>query len=321
MKEQQVYSWFKINLPRIAPKSPVKQNLDKYTMDAANINNEQGYFVRALKGQKESAPVRTCLYLESSNSKQVVHNIVIAEEDSEMNVITGCIAKHGIGRALHEGITEFYLKKNSKVTFTMVHEWEDTIEVRPRTAIVLEDNATFINNYIVLKPVRSIQSNPIAYLNGNIGRVLFQTIINGKKDSFIDVGSRAILNGKNTSAELITRAIGNDGSTIIARGFIAGHGSNSKGHLECRGMLLSKNARIQSIPELLATNSEVEITHEAAVGKISQEEIQYLQARGASEEEATSIIINGFLSFDFSELPIEIANETKRLIAQTRNAS
>ncbi len=306
----QQYSW-----------NAVKADTDKYTKDAAATADVQGYFIHSMPGKKVTAPVQTCLYVEGGRSKQVVHNIVIAEEGSEMNIITGCAAHSKIERALHEGISEFYVKKNAKITFTMIHEWQENLEVRPRSAIVLEEGATFINNYIALKPVSSIQSNPIAYLNGDGSKVMFQTIIYGKGNSRFDLGSRAILKGQNTSAEMISRVITKDNANVIARGLIVGEGTNCKGHLECRGLLLSKTSRIDSIPELDAKNPDVDITHEAAVGKISQDEVNYLMTRGASEPEAVSMIISGFLSFDLTVLPPEIAAEVQKLIDQTMNAS
>ncbi|NMC08592.1 MAG: SufD family Fe-S cluster assembly protein [Candidatus Lokiarchaeota archaeon] len=310
----QKYDWLKDYSWKV-----IKPETDKYTMDTASAPAEivQGYFIHGLQGKIERAPVQTCLYVESKNSKQVVHNIVIAEEGSEINIVTGCVAHGGVGRAMHEGITEFYVKKNAKITFTMIHEWQEQMEVRPRTAIILEEGASFINNYIALKPVSSIQSNPIAYLNGDNSRVMFQTILYGKGNSKMDLGSRAILKGKNTSAEMISRIITTDNADIIARGLIIGEAAGAKGHLECRGLLLSNTSRIDSIPELDAKNPDVNITHEAAVGKISQDEINYLMARGATEDEATSMIINGFLSFDLSQLPPEIAKDTKKLVDQT----
>jgi Fe-S cluster assembly scaffold protein SufB len=154
-------------------------------------------------------------------------------------------------------------------------------------------------------------------LNGDNSRVMFQTILYGRGNSKMDLGSRAILKGKNTSAEMISRIITTDKADIIARGLIVGDAPGAKGHLECRGLLLSNASRIDSIPELDAKNPDVSITHEAAVGKISQDEINYLMARGATEDEATSMIINGFLSFDLSELPPEIAKDTKKLVDQT----
>jgi len=296
----------------------LKPETDKFTQDAADQDASiQGYFIHGLPGKIERLPVQTCLYVESRNTRQVVHNVIIAEEGSEINIITGCVAHGGIGRAMHEGISEFYVKKNAKITFTMIHEWQEQMEVRPRTAIMLDENASFINNYIVLKPVNTIQTNPIAYLNGDNSRVMFQTIVYGRQDSKMDLGTRAMLVGKNTSAEIISRIITADNANIIARGLISGQGTGCKGHLECRGLLLSNTSRIDSIPELDAKNPDVSITHEAAVGKISQDEINYLMARGATEDEATAMIINGFLSFDLSELPPEIATDTKKLVDKT----
>jgi hypothetical protein len=297
----------------------VKAETDRFTQDAATSPVVQGYFIHALPGAIEKAAVQTCLYV--MGGKQVVHNIIIAEEGSEMNIITGCVAHGGIGRAMHEGISEFYVKKDARITFTMIHEWQEEMEVRPRTAIVVEEGGAFINNYIAMKPVSTIQSNPIAYLNGDNSRVLFQTILYGRKDAKMDLGSRAILKGRNTSAEIISRIITEDNSQVIARGLITGEGKGCKGHLECRGLILSDNSRIDSIPELDAKNPDLSITHEAAVGKISQDEINYLMARGATEEEATSMIINGFLSFDVSELPEAIAKDVKSMIEKTRGLS
>ncbi len=297
----------------------LKAGTDAFTNDVASAPPDvvQGYFIHGLPGMVERSPVQTCLYVESKNTKQVVHNIIIAEEGSEINIVTGCMAHGGIGRAMHEGISEFYVKKNAKITFTMIHEWQEQMEVRPRTAMILEEGASFINNYIALKPVSTIQSNPIAYLNGDNSKVMFQTILYGRGNSKMDLGSRAILKGKNTSAEIISRIITTDNADIVARGLILGDAPGAKGHLECRGLLLSNSSRIDSIPELDAKNPDVNITHEAAVGKISQDEINYLMARGATEDEATSMIINGFLSFDLSQLPPEIAKDTKKLVDQT----
>lgn len=312
----QKYEWVKDYLWKLIPAS-----LDRYTGEVEKAGDIQGYFIRSLPNKVITTPVQTCLYLERDGGKQSVHNIIIAEEGSEMNIITGCTSHAGIGSGLHLGISEFYVKKDARVTFTMIHDWDEQIDVRPRTAITLEEGATFINNYVVLKPVKSIQSNPIAYLEGDHSRVLFQTIAYGKGQSFMDLGSRAMLDGQNTSAELITRAIVKDEATLVARGLVAGRGKKAKGHLECRGMIMSDGSRLDSIPELAAQNQDVEITHEAAVGKISQEEIYYLMARGLSEDEATSMIVNGFLSFDFSELPEEIAEETRKMIDLTMDAS
>ena len=296
----------------------VKPDADKYTARAAlreqEDNVKSGYFVRSLPGTKEVFPVQSCMFIADENVMQTAHNIIIAEENSELHLITGCATGDDVSSALHVGVSEFYLKPGAKITFTMVHNWAEQVEVRPRTGIKVGDNATFINNYILTSPVRSIQSYPTAYCDGVNSKVLFQSIQSGLKDSVIDVGSRALLNGKGSAAEVISRAVSNDESQIFSRGHLAGLVPGVKGHLECHGLVLSDDSRIYAVPELEASAANLEMSHEAAVGKIDEEEIYYLTSRGLTEEEATSMIVRGFLSMDITGLPDELASETQRMI-------
>ena len=106
----------------------------------------------------------------------------------------------------------------------------------------------------------------------------------------------ALTKAEDTRAEIIARAISN-GGRIISRGDLIGEVTGVKAHLECRGLLL-KGGLIHAIPELRGKVDGVEMSHEAAVGKIAQEEIQYLMSRGLGEDEVTSTIVRGFLSVD-----------------------
>jgi hypothetical protein len=187
------------------------------------------------------------------------------------------------------------------------------MEVRPRSAVVIEDDGAFISNYILMTPVKSLQMYPTAYCVGRNARATFQTIVYAHGDTRIDSGSRAVLQGDGSRSEIISRAIATDNAKIIARGDVIGEAADAKGHIECRGLMLSDTATIDSIPELKATRRDLELSHEAAVGKIAEEEIQYLMARGLSEDEATSVIIRGFLNVDITGLPDALAKETKRM--------
>ena len=107
----------------------VAPDADKYTADVAN-SPAAGYFIRAKKGMKTVFPVKSCLYLGSTNLNQRVHNIIIAEEGSELHVITGCTTPAHVQRGLHVGVSEFFIQKNAKVSFTMVHSWGKEVEVQ-----------------------------------------------------------------------------------------------------------------------------------------------------------------------------------------------
>jgi len=287
---------------------------DKYTAETEMVDEVQGYFIHAKEGANDIFPIQSCLFLNLEGLKQIVHNIIITEPNSKLNVITGCTVHPHVRRGLHLGTSEFYLKENSQLTFTMIHYWSEKTAVRPRTAIIQEKNTSFINNYVLLSSVNDIQSNPITYLNGDNAQCYFQTLIHGKGNSIIDLGARSILKGSNTKAELISKIIGDDNSYVVSRGEITGIGYNSYGHIACNGLLISNNAKIDSIPRIKAETIHTTLTHEASVGKIGEDQILYLKSRGLNEEEARDLIISGFLEVDTSNLPKELAEETKKLI-------
>lgn len=291
----------------------VQVDADKYTANT-ELGPTSGYFIRSKPNTKEVFPVQACMFIGDQNVQQTAHNIIIAEENSELHIITGCSTGESVTDAAHIGVSEFYLKKGAKITFTMIHNWAENVQVRPRTGIIMEDNSTYISNYILTKPVKSIQAYPTAYCNGDNTKVLFQSILAGKKDSKIDQGSRSILRGQNSNAEMITRAISEDQSQIYTRGDLQGLSPKVKGHLECMGLVLSDESAIHSIPELTGASTNMELSHEAAVGKIAEEEIQYLMARGLTEEQAASMIVRGFLDMDITGLPDKLAEETQKVI-------
>ncbi|MEE1133361.1 MAG: SufD family Fe-S cluster assembly protein, partial [Methanobrevibacter sp.] len=278
----------------------VKPDADKYTAKTALNEKENGvlsgYFVRSLPGTKEVMPVQACMFISDEDIMQTAHNVIIAEENSELHLITGCATGDDVGSAMHVGVSEMYLKPGSKITFTMVHNWAEQVEVRPRTGVKLMDDSTYINNYILTSPVSTIQSFPTAYCDGENSRAIFQSIQGGKKDSIIDVGSRVLLNAKGARGEVISRAVAQDESKIYARGHLAGTVPDVKGHLECHGLVLSNDSFIYAVPELEASSANLEMSHEAAVGKISEDEINYLTSRGIEEEDAESMIVRGFLN-------------------------
>ncbi len=283
--------------------SAVPVDQDKFTAKA-ELEQTGGYFIHVFAGQKIEKPIQACLLLAESNVSQNVHNLIVIDEGAEAQIITGCTVKNDAAQGIHMGISEFFIRKNASLMFTMIHNWAESFHVRPRSATIVEENGTFINNYILMKPVKSIQMFPSAVLNGDNARARFNTIISGKKDSYIDVGSKAILTGKNTSAESIARTVAYDECAIYARGDLISYVNESKAHLDCRGILFSDKAQIWAIPALAADGApQAELSHEAAISPIAEEEVEYLQTRGLTKDEAMSTITRGFLNIDIPGLP------------------
>jgi len=290
----------------------VAVDTDKYTANI-ELNQHNGYFIRALPGYKTIYPVQTCLYLAKARLAQNVHNIIIAEENSELHIITGCTTASNEEAGLHLGVSEFYIKKGAKVTFTMIHSWNPEVAVRPRTGVMIEEEGLFLSNYVLTKPVRSLQMYPTARCVGENAVVRFNSILMAPPGSSLDVGSRAILDAKGAKTEIISRAITTGGS-IVARGYIEGNAPDVKGHLECRGLILMGEGIIHAIPELKGTLAGIDLSHEAAVGKIAEEEVEYLMARGLTRSEATATIVRGFLRVDIEGLPPLLGAELQRAI-------
>ncbi len=292
----------------------VSVDTDKYTA-RARLDLHNGYVIRALPGSQVMFPVQACLYLEKNGLSQHVHNIIIAEEGSELHIITGCTSASHLHHGIHIGISEFYVKKDAKLSFTMIHHWGKEVKTRSRSAGIVEEGGLFLNNYICMSPVRSVQMYPTTYLAGKGAVARFYSLLVGSPGSEIDVGGRIILKNEDTKAEIISRAITNGGN-MVARGELVGEVPGVKAHLECRGLIL-KGGSIHAIPELTGQAEEVEMSHEAAVGKIAQEEILYLMSRGLNEDEATSTIVRGFMNVDIPGLPAELKAEIDHAVDQS----
>jgi len=295
----------------------VAVDADKYTAHV-ELSQSNGYFIRALAGQKTIYPVQACLYLAKARLAQNVHNIIIAEENSELHIVTGCTTASGDEPGLHLGVSEFYIKKGAKITFTMIHNWNPQIAVRPRTGTIIEEDGLFLSNYVMMKPVRSMQMYPAANCVGENATVRYNSILLAPPGSHMDIGSRVLLNARGAKTEIISRAL-TTGGTIIARGYIEGNAPDVKGHLECRGLILQGNGVIHAIPELKGNLAGIDLSHEAAVGKIAEEEVEYLMARGLTRTEATATIVRGFLRVDIEGLPPELDTELRKAIEASEN--
>jgi hypothetical protein len=293
----------------------VDVDADKYTAQA-ELHFQNGYFIRALEGQRVTTPIQACLYMKHENTAQNVHNIIIAEEGSELNIITGCATAPHLQSGIHIGISEFYVKRGAKLTFTMIHDWAEEVMVRPRSGIVVEEDGLFLSNYVCLKPVRSLQMYPTTRLIGPGAVARFHSILVAPPGCELDTGARVVLEAPHTRAEIISRAI-TTGGVIIARGHLKGLQPDIKAHLECHGLILAEEGTIHAIPELEGHKAGAEMSHEAAVGKIAEEEIEYLMARGLTEEEATATIVRGFLRVQIEGLPPELQAKVDQAIEES----
>lgn len=299
-------------LPRKLAWSLVDPATDKYTAYAYSYGGELGYYVYVPPRVKVPWPIYTCLSLFTGDEVQFAHNIVYVDEGGEAVVTTGCLIPHGIKGGVHIGISEFFVARNARLTFAMIHAWGEGVYVRPRTAVKVEQGGEYLSYYVVYSPVASLQTYPAVYLAEG-ARAKLVSVIAGMSGGEYDIGGRAILEGPGASAELISRVLARSGARVYSRAEVRARAPRTKGHIECLGVLMDSNSTIEAIPVLSSTVQEVELSHEAAIGMLAGEKVEYLMSKGFTEEEARAILLRGFLSAEEGALPEVIRPEIGRI--------
>jgi hypothetical protein len=305
------YDWVRERYFRL-----ISREQDEFTREAA-ATGPSGVFIRAFAGEKVLLPVQSCFLLRTPGLRQVVHNLVVAEEGAELHLVNGCTTARYTDIGTHIGVTEYYVGRNARLTSSMIHHWGDEVEVYPRSAAHIEEGGHFVSNYIAMSRVGMIQMYPTAILERGASAT-FNSVVYAPAGSKLDLGARAILHGADAAADIISRAV-SDGGHVINRGHIIGEVAGSRGHMECNGLLLAEDGVIHAIPELEGRSPAIALSHEASVGMISREELAYLMASGLGEESARSLIIQGFLEVPLADLPPFLQQTVRGLITQAKS--
>jgi hypothetical protein len=279
---------------------------DEVTRQVAAESEPHGYFIWVRQGTRITRPAQAGLFISHEGLAQKLHNVIVMEDDTELHLITGCTTGRAVRSGYHLAVNEAYVGANATLTMTMVHSWGPEVIVRPRAAIAVGDHSHYVNNYVSLRPALDIQSNPRTYLNGVGATAKYMTIILGSRGSIIDTGGEVWLNGEDSGAELVHRGVCTGGK-MYQRGFLVGN-ARCRAHVDCAGMLLDpgEDGFIESVPGLRSFHPEARMSHEASVGKVAPEQVEYLMSRGMEEHEAISMIIRGFLDADIEGLSAEL---------------
>ena len=268
-----------------------------------------GYFVRVLPNSKINHPIQACFYMKE-NEYQTVYNIFVAEPNSKVNLISGCTSSVEGGK--HIGISHYFVRENASLSVTRIHNWPFYTFSFSKNNIVVEKDATFISNYVALTLGRKEESrSAINIKRGGVARI--NSIIYARKNSNLNVNDRIFLNGENARGEILSKTISNGGKCFV-REYISGRDKGTRGHIECDGLLLNNRSVIHTTPELEAMHPQTDLSHEAAIGKISEGELIYLMSKGIDEESAKSLIIQGFLEDKIRGLPPDLQESVERLI-------
>ncbi|ASJ04452.1 SUF-like minimal system protein SmsB [Thermococcus barossii] len=272
-----------------------------------------GIFLYVKEGLKVPFPLHLFFLIQESALAQAPHIIIIAEPNSEFHLIEGCTAPVLVKHSLHLDMTEAYIGDGARAQLTVLQNWPEYVHTRPMTRARIGKGARFINTTVGLGTGRSNIANPKYWVDEN-GYVELNGIILGQKDWYVDLGGEMYLRGRGAAGINASKAVIMDESTVITRGVIRAEAPKTKGHISCDALLMSDRAVMETYPGLVSRVDDAELSHEAAIGKIREEELFYLMSRGLSEEKATQLIVKGFLEPMLKDIPMEFLVEIRKII-------
>jgi Fe-S cluster assembly scaffold protein SufB len=229
--------------------------------------------------------------------EDLVYNDFYIGEGADVLIVAGCgIHNSGSNRSQHDGIHRFHIGKNAKVKYVEKHygQGEGTGEkvLNPVTEVDLDEGAVCEMEMVQIKGVDSTVRETTANLSAGAKLIVTERLMthgNQHARSNIEVN----LNGEDSSSQIISRSVAKDNSEQVFYPRAVGN-SRCRAHVQCDSIIMD-NAKIRSIPEIAANNANAQIVHEAAIGRINNDQLIKLQTFGLSESEAENIIIQGFL--------------------------
>lgn len=289
----------------------VEPHRNEFTKTASRLD-PVGYYVYVEEGATIHQPMQAAFLFKGGLPQQVIHNVIELAPGSSLNIVNGCASSSAENEGRHIGITETLVGKGAQLGYTMIHNWGRNMEVFPVGATIVEEGGSFISNYVAMEQAKRVVALPRARVHSHAS-ARFYSIIYGRPGSFFDTGAVVELGGERSSAEIISRVV-SEGGTVISRQRIDGIAPGCTGHMECSGLLLDDSGVVHSIPELFGSHPDITLSHEASIGRISDEELSYLMTRGLGRDQARSLIIRGFLDVRIEGLPDEVRSMVDEVI-------
>ena len=274
-----------------------------------------GSFVYVPEGVKVDIPLQSYFRLNSPESGQFEHTLIIVEKNASLHFIEGCSAPKYNKVNLHAGCVELYVKENAYLRYSTIENWsKNMMNLNTKKAIVEKNGqidwvtGSFGSKISMLYPM--------SILNGESAKTEYTGISFAGAGQNLDTGFKVVHNAKNTSSVVNSKSISKNGGKCTYRSLVRVNESaqGSKSSVSCESLMLDDISISDTIPVNDIKTDDVEFSHEAKIGKISDKTIFYLMSRGLSEKDAKSMIVRGFASPIAKELPLEYAVEMNNLI-------
>ena len=274
-----------------------------------------GSFIYVPPGVKVDMPLQAYFRINAENIGQFERTLIIVDEGAEVHYIEGCTAPVYSSESLHSAVVELVALKDAKLRYTTIQNWSNDVY------------------NLVTKRAYAYEGATVEWIDGNIGSKLTMkypgvylmgeraygdtlSIAFAGKGQHQDTGAKMVHLAPNTTSKVTSKSVSRLDGRSTYRGMlnVAKGATGVKSTVRCDALLLDDTSKTDTYPYMEINQEDATITHEATVGKIGDEQIFYLMTRGFTEEEALSLIVNGFMEPFTKELPMEYAVELNRLI-------
>jgi Fe-S cluster assembly protein SufB len=274
-----------------------------------------GSFVYVPAGVKVEMPLQAYFRINTENMGQFERTLIIAEEGADVHYVEGCTAPVYSTDSLHSAVVEIIAKPGAHIRYTTVQNWSHNVYNLVTKRAVAQEGATMewvdcnLGSKLTMK-------YPSIYLLGPEAHGEILSIAFAGQGQHQDAGGKIIHGAPRTTSSIFAKSISKDGGRGTYRGLleIAKGATEARSKVVCDALLLDEESRSDTYPTIRIDENDANVGHEASVSKIGEEQLFYLQAHGLDEEEASKMIVNGFIEPITKELPMEYAVEMNRLI-------
>jgi len=274
-----------------------------------------GSFIYVPKGIRIDLPLQAYFRLNVANIGQFERTLIIADEGSQIHYVEGCTAPIYSTDSLHSGVIEIVVKKQARVRYTTIQNWSTNVYNLVTQRSLVHEGGTMewvdanLGSKLTMKYPSCYLLEPHAH-----GEILSMAFAGFGQHQ--DTGGKMIHFAQDTSSKITSKSISKGTGRASYRGLLKVYkgAKNVKSNVVCDALLLDEKARTDTYPYIEIDEEDVSIGHEASVSKVGEEQLFYLMSRGLSGEEATTMVVSGFIEPLVKELPMEYAIEMNRLI-------
>jgi len=274
-----------------------------------------GSFIYVPPGVKVDMPLQAYFRINAENMGQFERTLIIADEGSEVHYIEGCSAPVYTTDSLHSAVVEIVCKKASRVTYTTIQNWSNNVYnlVTKRARCDAEAHMAWIDGNI---GSRLTMKYPAVYLMGPKASGEVLSVAYAGAGQHQDAGAKMVHAAPETTSTIISKSISKDAGRTSYRGLVRFEegAKHSKSFVRCDALLLDEKSRSDTYPYIEFGEHDAQVGHEATISKVGDDQLFYLMSRGLSEQQAMSMIVNGFIEPVTRTLPMEYAVEWSRLI-------